>query len=396
MPAFVYTARKRTGEQVEGLMQADTEAAVVRALDEQAMVPVRIVPQTSVGLRGGAKVKLREVGVIYSQLGDLLTAGVPLLRAMTILAKVGLSDRAARLMVEVREDVAAGETLADAMGKHTQAFSGLHTAVIRAGERAGFLEDALHSLAGYIERQDELSGKVRGAMIYPAVLMSAGGAIVTFLLVWLVPRFQPMFARMELPLPTAVLFGLSNLLRHHLAMVLGAIVVAVVGTRAILRSRTGRTVWETYRLRLPILGKVLRMVGVTRFCRVLGTMLANGVPILQALAIAKDATGSSIMAAHIQQAAENVRAGDSLAEPLDRSGLFPPEIVEMIAVGEESNQLETVLVRTADTVDRRTTRQVDQAVRLIEPIILILLAGLVGFIAMGLLYPVFMMSQTLQ
>ncbi|MFW6154996.1 MAG: type II secretion system F family protein [Planctomycetota bacterium] len=396
MPTFVYTARKRGGEQVEGLIQADNEAAVVRTLDEQAMVPVRIAPRTTVGRRRGGKVRLREVGVIFSQLGDLLAAGVPLLRALTILARVGLSDRAAGLMAEVREDVAAGETLADAMGKHGEAFSGLHTAVIRAGERAGFLEDALRSLAGYIERQDELSGKVRGAMIYPAVLTGAGAVIVTFLLVWLVPRFEGMFAQMDLPLPTAILFGLSNLLRHHLLMVVGALVLAVVGVRAALRSRGGRALWETWRLRLPILGGVLRMVGVTRFCRVLGTMLANGVPILQALSISKDATGSAIMADSIRRAAENVRAGDSLAEPLDRSGLFPPEIVEMIAVGEESNQLETVLVRTADTVDRRTTRQVDQAVRLMEPVILILLAALVGFIAMGLLYPVFMMSQTLQ
>ncbi|NLF31692.1 MAG: type II secretion system F family protein [Planctomycetes bacterium] len=396
MPTFVYTARKRSGEQVEGLMQADSEAAVVRALDEQAMVPVRIVPQQAPGRRRGGKVRLREVGVIYSQLGDLLGAGVPMMRALTILARVGLSDRAARIMVEVRENVAAGETLADAMDRHPEVFSGLHTAVIRAGERAGFLEDALHSLAGYIERQDELSGKVRGAMIYPTVLTVAGAAIVTFLLVWLVPRFEGMFEGMEVPLPTRVLFALSGLLRHHLLLVVGGLVLAAVSLRSLLGSRTGRLLWETWRLKLPVLGRTLQMVGVTRFCRVLGTMLANGVPILQALAIAKDATGSAIMAASIEQAAENVRAGDALAEPLDRSGLFPPEIVEMIAVGEESNQLETVLVRTADTVDRRTARLVDQAVRLMEPVILILLAALVGFIAMGLLYPVFMMSQTLQ
>ena len=395
MPTFAYTARKLNGEEVAGSMQADNEAAVARTLDEQALFPVHISGQGPAGLMMGRRIKLREVGVTYSQLGDLLGAGVPMLRSLSILAKVGLSERMGRLIAEVREDVSAGETLADSMAKHPEAFSTLHAAILRAGERAGFLEDALQNLAEYIERQDELRSKVRGALTYPAVLMVAGMGIITCLLLWLVPKFEGMFANMELPLPTAVLFWLSGVLRGHLMLVIAAAVFACICIRAFVRSATGRMLWDHWRLRIPIVGRVLRMVGVTRFCRVLGTMLANGVPILQALAISKDAAGSVVMAASIEQAGENVRAGDPLAEPLRRSGLFPAEIVEMIAVGEESNQLERVLVKTADTVDRRTARQVDQAVRLIEPLILILMAMAVGFIAVGLLYPVFMMSQTL-
>jgi len=396
MPTYTYTARKLSGEEVSGLMQADNEGAVARTLDEQALFPVRIGVQKVIGLTTGRKVKLREVGVVYAQLGDLLSAGVPMLRALTILAKVGLSGRMGQLVALVREDVSAGETLADAMAKHPEAFSTLHAAVIRAGERAGFLEDALRDLAGYIERQDELRGKVRGALVYPTALVTVGAVIVLALLIGLVPRFQPLFEKIDLPLPTTILFSLSDVLNNHLYMVIGGALMIAISIRAFIRSETGRVLWDRWRLRIPILGKVLRMVGVTRFCRVLGTMLANGVPILQALTISKDAVGSVVMAESIGEATENVRAGDPLAEPLRRSGLFPAEIVEMIAVGEESNQLEKVLVRTADVVDRRTARQVDQAVRLIEPLILVFLAGIVGFIAMGLLFPVFMMSQTLQ
>lgn len=396
MPTFTYTARKLNGEQVAGLMQADSEASVARTLDEQALFPVQIRLQKAGGLTVGRKVKLREVGVVYSQLGDLLGAGVPMLRALTILAKVGLSGKMAHLVAQVREDVSAGESLADSMAKHPEAFSTLHAAVIRAGERAGFLEDALHDLAGYIERQDELRGKVRGALIYPAVLVAVGVVMITGLLVGIVPKFKGMFGNIDLPLPSVVLFALSDILRGHLFLVVAVLLLAGISFRAFVRSETGRVLWDRFRLKIPVLGGVFRMVGVTRFCRVLGTMLANGVPILQALAISKDAAGSVVMSEHIEQAAESVRAGDTLSEPLRRSGLFPEEIVEMIAVGEESNQLEKVLVRTAETVDRRTARQVDQAVRLIEPLILVFLAGIVGFIAMGLLYPIFIMSQTLQ
>jgi general secretion pathway protein F/type IV pilus assembly protein PilC len=196
-------------------------------------------------------------------------------------------------------------------------------------------------------------------------------------------------------MPTQILFGISYTLRHNLPMVLLGVGLAVLVGRSYVRSSAGRRNWERWRMRVPLAGKALRMVAITRFCRILGTMLANGVPILQALAISRDATGSALMASSIEEAAENVRAGAPLAEPLRKSRLFPPEIVEMIAIGEESNQLEKVLVQIADTVERRTNRQVDQAVRLIEPLILILLAGIIAFVAVGLLYPVFTMGQNI-
>lgn len=395
MTTFAYTARTLDGKQVAGVMQADSEAAVARTLDEQAMFPVRIAEHNELRTAGHRKIKLREVGVVYSQLSELLNAGVPLVRALTILSNVGLSDRMGRVVVQVRESVSAGETLGDAMGKHPAVFTTLHIAMVRAGERAGFLEQALGNLAGYIERQDELTGKVRGAMLYPLILTLVGVVAVVGILVVLVPRFKPFFRKITLPPPTAFLFGLSDLLVHHLPLMIGVGVLGVIGVRALVRSETGRVLWDRWRLRIPVLGRVLRLVGITRFCRVLGTMLANGVPILQALAISKDAVGSRVMAEGIEQAAENVRGGEPLAEPLRKDGLFPVEIVEMIAVGEESNQLETVLVRVADTVERRTNRQVDAAVRLMEPLILVVLAVVIGFVAVGLLYPMMMMSEAL-
>ncbi len=395
MATFQYIARTMDGEEINGVVQADGEAGVVRTLDQQGLYPVQITERQVARPRLSGRIRARHIGVMYGQLSDLLSAGVPMLRAMDVLSRVGLNSRLAELIVRVREDLAAGRTLADAMARHPAVFTSLHTAMIRAGEQAGFLEEVLANLAGFIDRQDDLRSKVRGALIYPAVLTGVGVVVITAVLVLLVPKFKPFFGNIKLPLPTVILFSISDLLVHNLLLLVCGIVLIVVAVRAALRSEGGRKVWDRWRMRIPVAGRVLKMVAITRFCRILGTMLTNGVPILQALAISKDATGSTTMADSIERAAENVRAGDSLADPLRKGGLFPPEIVEMIAVGEESNQLDKVLVQVANTVERRTNRQVDVAVRLIEPVILVLLAATIAVVAVGLLYPIFVMGQTL-
>ncbi|MCK4275806.1 MAG: type II secretion system F family protein, partial [Phycisphaerae bacterium] len=303
--------------------------------------------------------------------------------------------RLGNVMLAVRQDVAAGAPLADAISFHPRVFAPLHAAMVRAGERAGFLEDVLSNLAEFIERQDELRGKVLGAMIYPLILTVLGSGAVLGILILLVPQFKPVFEGISLPAPTVFLFGLSDLLILHWPIVLAGAALIVLGALGWARSGAGRLSWDRWRVRIPVFGLAVRMVAVTRFCRILGTMLANGVPILQALAISKDATGSAVLSESIEQAIENVRAGETLAAPLAQSGIFPPQILEMIGVAEESNQMEKVLIQIADTFERRTNRQVDQAVRLIEPLILVLIAAVIGFVATGLMFPIFKMAQTL-
>ncbi len=396
MATYQYIARDTSGKEVTGVMQADSETAVVRTLDERDLYPVRVTEniQTSpLQIAGG--IRLRDLGVMYGQMADLLQAGVPMLRTLETLGRTATNSRLARLVIEVRDSVSAGKTLAEAMGNHPKTFSDLHVAMVRAGERAGFLEDVLSNLSEFLERQDELRSKVRGSMVYPMILVTLGAAAMLFILVVLVPRFEPFFTGMALPAPTRVLFAASGLLVNHKWLLLGLVILIVIALRALLRSKWGRLKWEHLRLKLPGLGKVIRTVSITRFCRILGTMLANGVPILQALEISKDAAGSTLLAENIVAATDSVRAGEPLARPLGSSGLFPPEIIEMIAVAEESNQLERVLVQIADSIERRTNRQVDAAVRLIEPLILVVIAVVIGFVAIGLMYPIFMMSQTL-
>jgi general secretion pathway protein F/type IV pilus assembly protein PilC len=395
---FQYTAKTASGEEVGGLMQADSEAAVIRALDEKRLFPVRVAERVTAAQSGlGGRVRARDVGILYAQLADLLGADVPALRALDILARVTVNKRLAALIGKVRDDVAAGKSLADSMAVYPAVFTPLHVAMVRAGERAGFLEDVLSNMAQFIERQDELQAKVIGALVYPSVVVSVALTVILGVLLFMVPQFKSMFETLKtIPWPTALLFATSDLVLALWPLVLLVVVVGIVGSWGFLTSDQGRRMWDRWRLHMPLVGKAARLIAITRFCRILGTLLKNGVPVLQALAIAKDATGSCLLAESIAQAAENVRAGQTLAEPLKASGLFPLEILEMIAVAEESNQLEKTLLGIADTVERRTNRQVDLAVRLIEPLVLILIASGIGFFGVALVYPIFSMAGAMK
>ncbi|HUU11128.1 MAG TPA: type II secretion system F family protein [Phycisphaerae bacterium] len=397
MATYQYIAKTGGGEEVAGLIQAESEAAVVRALDERRLFPVRVTPQEQVAKgRTSGRVRTRDVGLLYGQLSDLLGADVPVMRALEILARSTVNKRLTGYIARVREDVAAGKSLADAMADYPDVFRPLHVAMVRAGERAGFLEEVLANLAGFLERQDELRNKVLGAMAYPLLVATVGVIVGVGLLVFLVPQFKMLFDGVAVPLPTRLLFAASDVAGTLWPLVVVGLGGSVMGTWGFFRSERGRRLWDGWRLRIPVLGRVTRLVAITRFCRVLGTMLANGVPLLESLAISKDATGSIILADSIEEASENVRAGETLAEPLSKSGFFPVEILEMIAVAEESNRMEKTLLQIADTVERRTNRQVDLGVRLIEPLILVALASGIAVFAIALVYPIFSMAGSIR
>jgi len=398
MANFQYIARTPGGDEVTGVIQADNEAAVLRTLDERKLFPVRVAEQAvrRTVFRGGGRVRLREVGAMYGQLADLLRAGVVLVRSLETIARATTNRALQQTVLKLRDGISEGRTFADSLAARPETFPPLHAAMVRAGERGGFLEDVLSNLSQFLERQDELRSRVRGAMVYPLILVVLGALVGVFALTVLVPKFKPMFQNVSLPLPTVILFALSDLFVKQWPLAIGLLLLAGVGISAFLRSDVGRQAWARCKLKIPVFGQAIRMVSITRFCRIFGTMLANGVPILQALEISKDASGSLLLAQSVEKATENVRAGEPLNEPLRQSGVFPADIIEMIAVAEESNQLEKVLLQIADTVERRTNRQVDVAVRLVEPLILVLLAAAIGFMAVGLLFPIFTMASLMR
>ena len=399
MGEFHYTAKSAAGEKVSGSLSADSEAGVLRYLDEKHLFPVSVRNLAGAGeareKKAKGRVPSRDVGVMYGQLADLIGSGVPLLRSLKSLVKSTVNPRLRDILGEIQARVADGASLTEAMREHPQVFPLLHTAMVQAGERASFLEQVLRSLSDFLERLDELRGKVLGAMIYPALLTVVGLAVMIGALIFFVPRFEPLMSGVHQTLPTRFLFALSHAVRGYWYLLLVGLAGGVSLFWSAFNSAAGRRWIEVWRLKIPVVGLALRMVAITRFCRILGTMLANGVPLLQALSISKDSTGSPLLAERVAEAAENVRAGKTLTEPLRAGGMFPDQIVAMISVAEESNQMEKVLLHIADTVERRTNRQVDQAVRLVEPLILCAVAAAIGFLALGLLLPIFTMASAL-
>lgn len=397
MTQFQYTAMTETGEKVAGVLEAESEAAALRLLEDKKLFPVTVRGHgVAVGKeKPRRRVRSRDLGLMYGQLADLIGSGVPLLRALDSLIRSTVSVSLRELLKEIRAAVADGRSLTETLRQFPEVFQPLHIAMIQAGERASFLEEVLRSLSGFLERFEELRSKVLGAMIYPAMLSALGMVVMIGALIFFVPRFEPLLASAKKPLPTELLFGASKMVRSYwYVLIIGAAgLVALIWTN--IKSEKARRTMERWRLKIPVVGSALRLLAITRFCRILGTMLTNGVPLLQALKISKDATGSTILSDRIAEATEAVRDGKRLSEPLAQGGFFPDQILAMIAVAEESNKLDKVLVQIADTVERRTNREVDQAVRLIEPAILCLVAAAIGFLALGLLLPIFTMASQL-
>jgi general secretion pathway protein F/type IV pilus assembly protein PilC len=397
MPHFDYTAMTESGSRVSGALEADSEAIVLRLLEDKKLFPVSVKGRGDAAAANRAKRRIRssQLGVLYSQLADLIGSGVPLLRALDSLIKSTPGDGIKGLLKDIRAAVADGKSLTDTLRQFPEVFPPLHIAMIQAGERAAFLEEVLRSLAGFIERFEELRGKVMGALIYPALLSGLGSLVMILALMFFVPKFEPLLANAKKPLPSQIMFGASHIVRTYWHLV----ILGLGGTGAFvwtsLKTPAARLRMERWQLKIPVVGSALRLLAITRFCRILGTMLANGVPLLQALKISKDATGSSILSERIVEAAESVRDGKRLSEPLSKGDFIPEQILAMITVAEESNNLDKVLVQIADTVERKTNRQVDQAVRLIEPVILCLVASGIGFLALGLLLPIFTMASAL-
>lgn len=398
MPDFAYTARDLTGHKVTGSLTAASQREVINILSGKSLFPVEVIEakaRTQLRFRRGVKGQV--MAVIYSQLSGLLRSGVPLLRSIAVLRQQASNRVLKEVLDDVHRTVEDGVTLGEAIGRHPRVFSEMAINMVRAGSEGGFLEEALERVAQFTEQQEDLKSRTMGALAYPVFLGVVGTLIVTGLIVFIVPNFDVMFDRLrkagELPMATDLLLGFSRLLRGYGLFMLLGFVLAGAWLRARLQTEQGKRTRDLIKLRLPLFGRVFKNFAVARFCRVLGTLLRNGVPILTSLDISRKAAGNRILSEAIEKASENITAGESLARPLSASGHFPGNVVEMISVAEESNTLDTVLVEIADGLEKRTSRTLDLSVRLLEPIMLLILAGVVLFVVIALLMPVMAMSN---
>ena len=400
MPAFAYVARNQEGKRVTGTVSAQSEREAIAQLSKKSLFPLQVSPDKpvlNVSL-GGGRVKGQLLATTYSQLGSLLKSGVPLLRSLKILQDQSSNARLSSTLEDVHRRVEDGETLGDAMMRHQRVFGELPISMIKAGGEGGFLEDALERVAMFTEQQEDLKSRTTGALAYPVFLAVVGSVILACMLIFFVPNFEPIFKSLEnkgeLPGVTIGLLSVSAFSQSYWYVILACVGILVAFLVQYVKTEDGRYKLDFLKIKTPLVGPVFQSLAVARFCRVLGTLIRNGVPILRSLTISRDACGNKILSDAIEKAADNISSGESLATPLARSGHFPRTVVEMISVAEEANTLDTVLVQVADGLEKRTERKLDLVVKLIEPIMLLLLAGVILVVVIALMLPILKMSST--
>ena len=399
MPEFAYTARTLSGEDVAGTITAASKRETLGVLAEKALFPLHVKSTEKPPSRWQTKKRIpaQLLATNLTQLADLLQNGVPLLSALRILADQATHPGVAEVLADVRDRIADGTALEEAFGAHPQVFNELTISMVRAGSEGAFLEDALKRTADFMELQEELKSRFVGAMYYPAFLAGVGFLVTLVLIVFFVPKFAELFTMLErqgggLPLPTILLLGLSDLLANY-GLVIAAIAAGLgYWLRQLAATDRGRLFVDRWKLKIPVAGKVFLGYAVSRFCRILGTLLKNGVPIIRSLEISSESTGNRVLAEAILESAENISSGETLAKPLADCGVIPRPVMAMISVAEESNTLDDVLVNIADGIDRKTSRQLDILVRMMEPMMLLAMGLVIMFVLIGLLLPIFEMS----
>ncbi len=408
MPVYLYRGYRADNSKAVGIVDAESQRGANLKLRKNGIFPVNVVEQEQArrALQPGAAVapasgpqtgslSQSDLALLTRQLGTLIVAGLPLVDALGILIEQSTDRGAQSIFADIREQVRGGSDFSTALGHFPDAFPSLYIHMVRAGETGGVLDQILFRLADFLEKQQALKHKVTNALMYPAVLSVVGALIVVLLLTFVVPKITTVFANMHeaLPWPTVVLMAMSAFLNDHwLLLLLGTTATALALQRA-AGTETGRTTVDRCILRLPLIGEVARKVAVSRLAATLSTMLGSGVGLLQAMEIAKRVMDNRVLEAAVQHSQESVREGESLAEPLRRSGQFPPLVTHMIAVGEQSGELESMLQRVALIFDAEVDRMVARSTSLIEPLMIVLMGLVVLFIVGAILLPIFQMGQ---
>ncbi len=400
MPMFQYTARTLKGALQQGEIDLPSRDDVIAHLRKNRMVVVQVRPaakQLSLG-RLGKGIKERDRVVFTRQFATMINAGLPLVQALDILAQQTENKSLATVTRQVVYDVESGHTLADSLRKHPKAFSDLYVNMVAAGEAGGILDTILLRLATFLEKNDAIVRKVKGAMVYPAVIFSVAIIAVAVLLIFVIPTFQNMFAQvgMELPLPTRVVIGASDLLTGYWWLLLAVIGFGIFALRAYYKTGAGRLQIDTVLLRLPVIGDLLRKSAVSRFTRTLGTLISSGVSILDGLEITARTAGNMVIHNAVMASRASIAGGDTIAAPLQRSKVFPPMVISMISVGEQTGGLDEMLTKIADFYDDEVDAAVSTLLSLMEPVMIVVLGVIVGGMVVAMYLPIFDMVNAVQ
>jgi type IV pilus assembly protein PilC len=401
MPVFQYTARTLKGELQSGEVDLPSRDDVIAHLRKNRMVVVQVRPapkQLKLNFKFGGRVKTRDVVIMTRQFATMINAGLPLVQALGILADQTENKILADVTRQVVYDVESGHTLADALRKHPKAFSDLFVNMVAAGEAGGILDTILLRLAQFLEKNDAIIRKVKGAMVYPVVIMSVAAIAIVVLLVFVIPTFQSMFAsvNLELPLPTRIVIGASNVLKHYWWAMIGAVGLIFFAITRWYKTVPGKLQIDNFLLNVPVLGDVLRKSAVSRFTRTLGTLISSGVSILDGLEITARTAGNQVIHNAVMASRASIAGGETIAAPLQKSKVFPPMVISMIAVGEQTGGLDEMLSKIADFYDEEVDAAVSTLLSLMEPIMIVVLGVIVGGMVVAMYLPIFDMVNAVQ
>jgi type IV pilus assembly protein PilC len=394
---YAYKVRDRQGRMIGGTLEADSQGAVVTRLRQMGYAPISIEAEKRASLKmeislpGGGRVKPKDLAVFSRQFATMINSGLSLLRALTILADQTANKRLAQVVGEVRAEVEKGTALSVAFAQHPKVFNRLYVSMIRSGEVGGFLDQVLLRVAETLEREVALRSKIKSAMTYPVVVFAMVLLIVSAMLVFIVPMFKTLYASLggQLPLPTRILVGVSDVVKKGFPFVIVGIVLFSFGFRRWLSTPSGRYRMDAFKLKAPVFGPLFHKTALSRFSRTLATLLRSGVPILQALEIVSDTVNNGVMRKAVKDVQDSVREGESLAVPLAKHAVFPAMVVQMLAVGEETGALDTMLSKVADFYDQEVEAAVEALTSLIEPILIAFMGGAVGSMVIALYMPMF-------
>jgi type IV pilus assembly protein PilC len=398
---FQYKVRDRTGNVTTGSLVADSEALVLARLREQGLTPLDVKREKrGIGQIefGGKKVKLKQVALFSRQFATMVNSGLPILRAIGILSDQSDNKELARVLSEVRLDVEQGSSLSGAIGKHDHVFNNLYVSMVRAGETGGSLDSTLTALADMIEREVRLRGKIKSAMTYPIAVVALVVLIMSAMLLFVVPQFESIFSQLggTLPLPTRGLLWLSETFKAYWYIVLGGAIAARFFFRRYKKTENGREVVDGLKLRAPVFGALFHKTALSRFSSTLAMLMKSGVPILQALEIVSETVNNKVVGKAITEVQVSVRDGESIAKPLLKYPVFPPMVVQMISVGEETGQVDLMLEKIAQFYDQEVEAAVDSLTSLIEPILIAVIGGCVGAAVVALYMPMFNIIKLIQ
>lgn len=398
---YSYTAKDKFGQTVRGAMQANSEAEVAEALHKKELVILCVEQFRDRGAKynpgrySSANIRIDDLVVFTRQLATMIDSGIPLVHALGILAEQVENKDLKQVVITVAQDIEAGISFCDALGKHPKVFNELYINMTRAGESSGMLDEILDRLATYLEKSAALTRKVKSSMVYPAVVVSMAILITAVLLLKVVPTFKGIFDVLggQLPLPTQILIAISDMFRSYFPLTCGALVIFIFIFKNYIRTRKGRYKFDSFKLKIPVLGELFRKIAVAKFSRTFSTLVKSGVSVLSALDIVSRTSGNKVVEGAVVSCSKAVRDGESIAKPLLKSKVFPPMVCRMISVGEQTGQLEKMLNKIADFYDEQVDAATSALTSLIEPLVIAFLGIVVGGIVISLFLPVFKISQ---